>query len=140
MDNLIENVSMFLKEAMKCWLNFQFHPPEIFGNILQHLIWLNSNILIEGKPIFWKNVFDRGVWFINDIVGKNGKLMSFNQFTEACGMICSLHSNNQLIAALRGDWKQKINGGTTKLLVRQPAIKNMRWLLGNKIEKFMNII
>ncbi len=24
--DLIENVSVFLKEAIKCWLNFQFHP------------------------------------------------------------------------------------------------------------------
>ncbi len=50
--------------------------------------------------------FDHGLWYINDIVGKNGKLMSFNQFTEACDMICSLHSYNQLIAALRRDWKK----------------------------------
>ncbi len=126
-DNLIENVFMFSKEAIKCWLNFQFHPPESLKDILQQIIWLHSNILTEGKPIYWKNVFDHGVWFINDIVGKNGKLMKH--------MVWFVHSYNQLIAALRGDWKQKINGGMMKLLVCQPAIKNMRWLLGNKINR-----
>ncbi len=100
-------------------------------DILQQIILT----LIKEKTIFWKNVFDHGVWFINDIMGKNGKLMGLSQFTEACGMISSLHSYNQLIAALRGDWEQKINGGTTKLLVCQPATKNMRWLLGNKINR-----
>lgn len=69
---------MFLKEAIQCWLHFHFHPPEI----LQQITRLNSNILVKDKPTFWKNVFDYDVWYLNDIVCANWKLMRHNQLTK----------------------------------------------------------
>lgn len=53
-----DNVSMVVKETIQCWLCFQFHPSKSWNEILQQIIWFNSNMLTEGKPIFWKNVFD----------------------------------------------------------------------------------
>ena len=38
--------------------------------------------------MFWKNVFDRGVWFINDIVCEDGKFMRYNQFTDRNSPVC----------------------------------------------------
>lgn len=67
-DGLIENVTMFLKGTIQSWLCSQFHPPESQDEIQQQIILFNSNILIEGKLIFWKSVFHHGVWFINDTV------------------------------------------------------------------------
>lgn len=96
-NNLVGNISIFLKEAIQCWLCFQFYPPENRYEILQQIIWLNSNILIGGKPIFWKNTFDLGV--CNTIL------------CVIMGNLCSIHSYNQLISALRRDLKHKFNSG-----------------------------
>lgn len=131
---MIGNVSTFLKEAIQCWLCFQFHPPESRDEILQQIIWFNSNILVEGKPIFWNKVFDHGILFINDIVDEDGKLMKYSQFIEMYDTICSPHPYNQLISAIGRDWKQKINSGMSKSFVCQPSIRNRRWLKGNKIK------
>lgn len=65
------------------------------------------------------------------------KLIKYNQFIEAYGTICSTHSYNQLISALRRDWKEKINSGMTKLLVCQTVTRNLTWLKGYQINKII---
>lgn len=136
--DLIKDGSVFLKEALESWLCFQFKPPENRDEILQQIIWLNSNILVEGKPLLWESAIKGGMIFINDIVSEEGKLMDYNQIVEVYGDICSPYSYNQLVSALKKNWKQKINNVKTKLLVCRPGQRNNGWLNGNKINKKIN--
>ena len=45
---------MFLKDALKNWISFQFHPPENRNDILQQIIWFNAYILIQKKNLLFK--------------------------------------------------------------------------------------
>ena len=57
MKDIFSELSSFLTEALQSWLHFQFHPPEINDQILQQMLWLNSNILSGGATIFLKHLF-----------------------------------------------------------------------------------
>lgn len=49
--------------------------------ISQIPIWYNSKIKVQNSTIFYKNWSDRGINFINDIIGEDGLFMSY---TELC--------------------------------------------------------
>ena len=49
-------VSVFFKQALQSWLQFQIHPPEKIEQILQQTLWLNSNVLVDKIPVF-KDIF-----------------------------------------------------------------------------------
>lgn len=53
---IFHNLYSFLKDAIKSWLHFQYYPPEQAEHFLQQMLWFNSNILIDGKPVFWENM------------------------------------------------------------------------------------
>ena len=46
---IIPKISLFLKQALERWLQFQFNPPEKAEQIIHQILWLNSNILIDKK-------------------------------------------------------------------------------------------
>ena len=43
-NDIISKISLFLKQAVESWLQFQFNPPE---NTEQMVLWLNSIILFD---------------------------------------------------------------------------------------------
>ena len=51
-NEIISKISLFFKQAMESWLQFQFNPPERTEQIIQQIWWLNSNILIDKKNFF----------------------------------------------------------------------------------------
>ena len=72
---LIENytffkVSLFFKQALQSWLQFQFHPPEK----IEQILWLNSNVLVDKIPVFMGKMFEKGILFLNDIVNWHGRV------------------------------------------------------------------
>ena len=46
------------------------------------IIWNNKHIIIEGKSIFWKDWYENGVKYMQDLTNRNGTWMSFSQFSN----------------------------------------------------------
>ena len=44
------------------------------------ILWNNRRITIERNSVFWKQWFDQGVTFINDLMNSNGKFLTFEEF------------------------------------------------------------
>ena len=80
-------------------MQFQFNPPERTEQIVQQILWLNSNILID-KIVFIEEMFKKGIILVNDIINRTDGVMSHMQLTQTYGNVCSTQNYNQLIAAL----------------------------------------
>ena len=130
----LKNVSIFTNEAIMAWLHFQYHPPEGPNDILSQILWLNSNILIEGKPLFFPTLIKNGIIFVNDLIDPKGSLYDFNTFCKIFGKLCTLFEYNQLCAAVPVRWKKGIHN-TDRLLVCRPCIREYKWLNKCKINK-----
>ena len=128
---LIENytlkkVSVFFKQALQSWLQFQFHPPEKIEQILQQIQWLNSNDIagVDKIPVVMGKMFENCILFLNYIVNWNGRVMSFMELSELYGKVSSIQEYNQLITVLPQKWRRFLAVGGGRELVSLPNIKD----------------
>ena len=52
----------------------------MFKHLGQNIIWNNRNILVEGKSIFFREWYEKGVVFLSDLCDENGAWLSFDTF------------------------------------------------------------
>ena len=90
----------FFKDVIKAWLSFQFKPPETYQDITSQLLWCNSNVLVENKPIIWKKALKRGIFYINDLLDNEGGFLSYNGLLVKFGHVMEKLEYNQILAAV----------------------------------------
>ena len=74
--------NMFWKDVLNSWVLFQ--QKFTFVNeedILSLNIWNNNDILINRKPVIYKNYFERGVIFLYDLLDSQGRFMDYDTFS-----------------------------------------------------------
>ncbi len=54
-------INTFWRDVLKAWGHYNFTYPLEKENICNNIIWYNSHILIDNKPIFYKKCFEGGV-------------------------------------------------------------------------------
>ena len=74
----------FYKEVLEAWfeLSHQAAKTNEVIDTSSHQIWLNSEIRIDKKPVFYSTWADKGVNNIKHIMDENNKFLSFQKFTE----------------------------------------------------------
>ena len=50
------------------------------SNILDYPLWMNSDIKIDGKDIFYRSWFEKGILTIRDMLNENGNIYTYEKF------------------------------------------------------------
>lgn len=133
LNNLFPDLSLFFRNCLSMWFCFQFSTPDNILEIKQQILWLNSNICIDKKPVYWQSFLDNNVLFVNDLLNDKGDFLSYESFTSIYGNFCSKLRYLQLISAISPAWKTILIDSNTYLGVCRPAIKNYKWLGHRKV-------
>ena len=134
LEGTLSNISPFFKDALKAWLSFQYYPPDNPEAIQNQVIWMNSELLINGKPFLWETLLENGVIFINDILDVTGDFLAHEQFCRMYGQICDNLNFNQLLSTIPMIWKRKLKRFGCKQQVCAPNSRSHKWL-SRKINK-----
>lgn len=67
---------------------------------------MNSEVIIDAKPVLWELFLSSGIVFVNDILDGTGKIFSHHQFCSLYGQICNNFTFNQLLSAIPINWKR----------------------------------
>ena len=70
----------------------------------EQIIWLNSQIRINGEPILWKDVIKNGLIYVNQHSYEGGTTISIRKAMDQYGL--SLMRYNSIISAIPREWKQ----------------------------------
>ena len=133
--NILDPIaSVFLKEIIYPWLQYNYTPIDKIDNFLQEIIWNNSNVRINRDPVLWKQFIDVGIIFINDLFDETCSFMKYDEFIVKFGKICTYYKYNQLVSAIPSVWK-KAKPNTIKIWVCMPNMRNKIWLTGDKINR-----
>lgn len=60
---------------------------------------ISTHVQIENTSIFIKEMFEKRLIFVNDILNTDSELMSYRQLIEMCGPVASVQECNQLLSA-----------------------------------------
>ena len=72
----------------------------------QFVLWKNKDIMIDQKTLFLKTWFKRGIYFVQDLLSKDRKFLSLDEFNEKFGLKVNYLQYFQIIAAIPSSLKQ----------------------------------
>lgn len=131
--DVFPKLSPFYRNCLSLWCHYQFSKPSNTSEIKQQILWLNSNINIDKKPVYWQSFLDNNVVFVNDVLNENGEFHTYESFVSMYGDFCLKLHYLQLISAIPATWKTTLLQSNTDLCVCRPSIKNHKWLGHRKI-------
>ena len=71
------------------------------------ILWNNKKITVEKKSFLWESWYERGIYFISDILNSDGKFLTLDEFQNKQDLKVNYLHYFQLIAAIPSDWKRK---------------------------------
>ena len=103
----INNLPVFYREVLQQW---QSSKHAFRNDTLPHkeIIWNNRNIMIDGKPLFYKCWFENNITRVEDLLDNNGNFLSFNQFSEQYQLKTPFTLYFGLISSIPTQWKSEI--------------------------------
>ena len=66
----------------------------------------NKEITIDQKTLFWKTWFERGIYYVQDLLSENGKFLSLDELIEKFGLKVNYLQYFQITAAIQSSLKQ----------------------------------
>ncbi|XP_063408202.1 uncharacterized protein LOC134691566 [Mytilus trossulus] len=79
------------------------------SDILSQPLFLNENIMIDGKTAFYKRWIQNNVFFINDLIQENGEFYNYDGFIRNYNIKTTFLEFYGLILALPKEWKNIIH-------------------------------
>ena len=96
----------FWRDVLLDWSQINYRNPLSKAQVLDQIIWLNSDVQINDRPVFWKRWYNLGILSVSNIVNQYGTMKS-------CHELC-LQENEWLNccniwAALPTNWKKRLS-------------------------------
>ena len=75
----VNDICVAQVETLKVWSEFHFHKPQCRQEVLDQIIWYNSLIRVNNKPMEYHTwLFDK-IQTIQDITGEDGHILEWSQ-------------------------------------------------------------
>ena len=65
---LLNLKSAFYKQTLNCWYDLYALQPGSVTEIHAESLWFNKFLLVDGKPFFVRELYSKGLQYINDIL------------------------------------------------------------------------
>ena len=103
--NLFEaNFPLFYRELLEYFQELsRIYGGEPKG---QFVLWNNKDITIDQKTLFWKTWFERGIYFVQNLLSRDRKFLSLDEFNGKFGLKVNYLQYFQIIAAIPSSLKQ----------------------------------
>ena len=79
--------------------------PDVYNS--EFIRWNNKEITKESKSILWKYLFEKGIYFVQDLLNRDGKCLSLENFQRKHNFELNYLKYFQLIAAIPNYLKRK---------------------------------
>ena len=88
---------------------------EDINEILQIVLWNNKLIRIDGKPVFYKTLAEKGIFRIGDLISENNELITKCNSREWNFTPLDQFRLISLLNALPSQWRDSLNRSITLL-------------------------
>ena len=104
-------------QVLHAWCLVNYCQPQSKSQVLDQLIWMNSNIKVNGELIRWQAWIMKNLWTISDIVHQNGALKNHFELGVDWLMLCMLW--DAIPSAWKALLREEVMGEPTRLLYNE---------------------
>ena len=110
--SLFSRKENFWLDVFKSWLEYKENPVDSKDKVCNQMIWLNSNIRIDNKPICKVDWIKRGIIKIRDLINEHDEFLGWSQITQKLGIQVPFTEYYGIIQALPIHWKRWLKDNT----------------------------
>ena len=104
--HLITKGQNFWCDVYRSWCNYNFRSPDSADEILNQVIWYNSCIRRDNKPIYSNNLFTNGIVYIHNLFHQEKRqIYTFQEFVTKYGYITDWLSYENVTRSIPQLWK-----------------------------------
>ena len=107
----LDNFNPFWKSTFEVWSKFERLPPTTTDEGMSQCIWLNGNIIRNGRKFILPHWIQKGIYFINDLLANDGRFLSFAAFRNTYLLDINFIDNYSIINAIKAaaKWQADLN-------------------------------
>lgn len=103
-----KDIAQFWKDVILAWCKFNFVEITNFKMHTNSILWCNSCILIDNKPVVWPKAFRAGLMYVGQLFDEAFNFNTYAQFTQNFGNCISWLQYRQLCSAVQTRCTQEI--------------------------------
>ena len=108
-------IPMYYKNVFIQYQTYNYKPLDNVNNIRKEMLWCNRSIRIGGKTVYIDSLYQKGIKIIDDIVKKNGTLMSLDELkSKYPGVKINFLTYEALLRGIPQLWKQRLTSIPSK--------------------------
>ena len=96
--------NLFWKDTFKSWkLITEIHKTKTHRerSILAEPLWYNELIKVNSRTVFYKDFFEKGIYYISDLLDENGIFIDFKVFARTFDIKCNFLLYHGLVNAVK---------------------------------------
>jgi hypothetical protein len=98
----------FYTDLFATWANLHYNEPSDTLAYYEQIVWNNSLIKIGGKMAKYTTWKESGIYFIHQLIDKNGKILSKDLLERKYNITCPYLQYESLVHAIPKEWKKQI--------------------------------
>jgi exonuclease III len=123
-NKLREWMSPFYLQIFEAWKKTKANSEEDPFRIRREVLWLNKDIQINKKDIFFKEWYSKGIIMLHDILDDKGNMKSAQELSREYEVEIKVMELNSLISAIPQNWKRCVKS----MRIPKEAVSNMEQL------------
>ena len=107
--HILPNVhSKFWSDVLETWVQLNFSDPISGDQVCNEVIWNNSNIRVDGKPIYLSHWVKKGIVRIKDLMDTGDSLFSYQGFKRKYGLEMPFLEFYGIVNSIPKQWKRML--------------------------------
>jgi hypothetical protein len=113
-EDIPDELPEYYKQCFHAWLTLK-ENVEITKNIVEHtVIWFNKEIKMQNRTLFNQKWYNRGIFYLGDLIGPNKEIMSMNEICTKYGLEkIDLLQYSTIRQVYNRKWRKIIKGDTS---------------------------
>ena len=95
--------NFFIYDVCKAWSLYAFHEPQ--SHFMNEYLWNNHFIRINNRPVFYKFMYIKNVFYVKDLFDENNRLLTYKKFQDKFDLRCYFTTYFGLLSAIPNHWK-----------------------------------
>ena len=98
----------FYQQLLEYWFELYSVEPENVKDIFEEPLWLNTNIVVGGYPIFYRKWWENNIKYIRDICSVHGTIMRKAELESNFSFVVNQMEYNSVVSAVPNRWRKTI--------------------------------